>query len=595
MKFSSEKGLSITHGGAEVMAGIRFWVCPEGAEPIYLPLAALTGERAEFSDESGEITGALWIVEAEGGLAALYIEVSYYPSLGSRRGQNHLDIERAAGIDIAEMPFEKAMANYMRCNFWCGTKICGSAAELPERTQALLARLHGGGYMLLFATSDGGFKSNLKGAGGGTLFAYSHYPQNRISSCVMLFGFDEDPYRLPERVAEFGIKAMKKPIKPKKERRYPEVFEYLGWCSWDAFHMDVSHEGLLAKAREFAEKGIPVRWMLLDDMWADCPNNNLATMHSRELKSFEADHARFPGGLRAAIAELKGKYGLMVGVWHPTTGYWHGIDPEGQVAEKYRDQLAVVPNGKLLPYPSFERMFGFYYGFHRFLRECGADFVKVDNQSFLYEHYRGMAPIGRAAEALHEAVEASVGVNFGGAMINCMGMAIENFWSRPQSSVLRISGDFLPENRKWFAQHLIQCSFNAFVYGGVYTGDWDMWWSDDGQARKNAVLRAMSGGPVYLSDELGRSIPDVILPLCYRDGRIIRLKTPAVPSPDCILEDPEQSGKIFKVANTAGCAGIVAAFNLDEKERPVSSPRPRAGFCSFTAGTRARLLKMSKP
>ena len=33
-----------------------------------------------------------------------------------------------------------------------------------------------------------------------------------------------------------------------------------------------------------------------------------------------------------------------------------------------------------------------------------------------------------------------------------------------------------------------------------------MWWSDDGQATKNAVLRAMSGGPVYMSDKLGRSV-----------------------------------------------------------------------------------------
>lgn len=112
-------------------------------------------------------------------------------------------------------------------------------------------------------------------------------------------------------------------------RRYPEVLEYLGWCSWDAFHMDVTQEGLEQKAQEFRDKAIPVRWMLIDDMWADVPHNDLKTMHSRKLRSFEADPVRFPGGLKAAISALKDRYAMRVGIWHPTSGYWNGIDPDG--------------------------------------------------------------------------------------------------------------------------------------------------------------------------------------------------------------------------------------------------------------------------
>ena len=152
-----------------------------------------------------------------------------------------------------------------------------------------------------------------------------------------------------------------------------------------------------------------------------------------------------------------------------------------------------------------------------------------------------------------------------------MGMAIENFWNRPQSSVIRIMATFAGKPQ-WFIQHLIQCSYNAFVYGSLYTGDWDMWWSDDGQATKNAVLRAMSGGPVYMSDKLGRSVGEKILPIVYKDGRIIRLKQPAIPSADCLLEDPEQSGKIYKIFIRAGKAGLLAAFNLDEKKARVAEP-----------------------
>jgi len=40
-----------------------------------------------------------------------------------------------------------------------------------------------------------------------------------------------------------------------------------------------------------------------------------------------------------------------------------------------------------------------------------------------------------------------------------------------------------------------------------------MWWTDDSQAVKNSVLRAISGGPVYVSDKLDRSREDVLKPL----------------------------------------------------------------------------------
>lgn len=119
-------------------------------------------------------------------------------------------------------------------------------------------------------------------------------------------------------------------------------------------------------------------------------------------------------------------------------------------------------------------------------------------------------------------------------------------------------------------QHLLQCSFNSYVQSSLYVGDWDMWWSDDAQAVKNGVLRAMSGGPVYVSDKLGRSIKEAISPIIYQDGRIILLRTPALPAKDCLTEDAEHNGRIFKIWNRIGDCGVLAAFNLDSEEREVT-------------------------
>ena len=196
--------------------------------------------------------------------------------------------------------------------------------------------------------------------------------------------------------------------------------------------------------------------------------------------------------------------------------------------------------------------------------------MKVDYQSQFRWYEKLAMPIGQAADNFHHAIEKADDKYFGGALINCMGMATENFWNR-KSAVCRFSGDFSPENRKWFSGHILQCAYNSVVQGSVYYGDWDMWWSDDTQAKKNAVIKAMSGGPIYVSDKLGRSKKDVIMPTVLSNGRVIRLASPAKPAPDCLFEDARESGKAFKLFNRHNENGILAVFNIDQDEKEVTA------------------------
>ena len=573
LTFSFEREISINRDGKPLLIGLRPWVFPEEGERIFLTLKELTETRIIFKDADGCVDYTLYI-EEDNNCSALKVMSSYHPkALDDIRGRNHLNTKEALGVDIdAIQDMGKYMANYMNCAYWARPFIGKNSSLIPDRTQSLLWQMSDGEYGFALTVCDKDFKSNLRGNEDGSisLYLFSNYCQNQCNSTAIIFGFGADPYALPAVTTEYGLKIMGKNGGLRKERRYPEIFEYLGWCSWDAFHMDVSHDDLISKAKEFKDKKIPVRWMLIDDMWAEVHNNNRKTMHSRELFDFEADPSRFAQGLKGAITDLKEKYSMRVGVWHPTTGYWHGIDPDGVIAKRYKNLLTVALNGQLIHSPDFDKAFLFYYAFHSFLRDCGADFVKLDYQGFINVFLDRLMPIGQASSNLHEAIEASVGVCFDGNLINCMGMSNENYWNRPKSVINRISGDFQPENRKWFVQHLLQCSFNSLIQGCIYVGDWDMWWSDDEQATKNAVLRAMSGGPVYVSDELGRSVKETIMPIVYKDGRIIRLENPAMPTEDCLLDDAEHNGRIFKVWNRIGGCGVIAAFNLDEEERTVS-------------------------
>ena len=126
----------------------------------------------------------------------------------------------------------------------------------------------------------------------------------------------DDPYALLRLCAQEAVRLLGGTIRLREDRRYPALFEYLGWCSWDSMQIRVSHEGLLEKAREFQEKKVPVHFAIIDDMWADCPHlkeipqdasfrDMVVEMHKSTMRTFEGDPERFPKGMASAIADLK--------------------------------------------------------------------------------------------------------------------------------------------------------------------------------------------------------------------------------------------------------------------------------------------------
>lgn len=571
--FKNHGDVSIYFNEVEVLSGICAWM--NSTLGNRLDLAVVWADEKEIRFESLDKAAVLTLCLIEkGGCFALKAAGRYDPA-GTHDHGSHLDDFKGFGLDFG-IPHEGEYIDaFMNCMFWQRPFVGIRTSEIRERTQAL-AFERGDLYELFMTVCDKNFKTEIFPFGKKvSLIAHSNTVEDQIDEYIFIGGIGNDVYALPELVVDFGLKQMQKHGKLRRAKKYPEIFEYLGWCSWDAFHMDVTEQNLLDKAEEFKQKEIPVRWMILDDMWGDVPCNDLKTMHSRELNSWEAAPERFPSGLKGAVKKLKEKYLLSVGIWHPISGYWRGIKPNGTLAETHGDLLEYTipglwPDGSRYMHSFEKRKIEKYYDKqHAFYKDCGIDFAKVDNQGSAERLSYRKGSIGLCTENLHQAIEKTAKKYYDGALINCMGMPVENFWNRTYSNINRFSGDFKPENRKWFVQHLLQCSYNSFFQGTVYTGDWDMWWSDDAQAKKNAVLRSMSGGPIYMSDELGRSIKEVIMPTVFSNGRIIRLENPALPVKECLFENCENNGKIFKVFNSVRDCGILAVFNLDAQERPV--------------------------
>ncbi|WP_217593229.1 Sip1-related alpha-galactosidase [Cohnella sp. GbtcB17] len=524
--------------------------------------------RYAFADEKGGIRVTL-VIRHKGDCVTGYVEAELANEnvFGSQRRfaqANAIELR----LDAGAVP-GRWMAVYQHKDWWTRPAFGADWKAVPERTQSLLCG-DGERYLQVLLVSGGAIRADVSGCEAGIVVRLTPggAGMTRLDTLAFVMGAGEDPYTLIERHAAVAAESLGRTGLLRSNKTYPPLLDRLGWCSWDAFYHKVNEEGLLQKAEELQRLGVPAGWFMIDDGWSDIREGKLAR--------FEADREKFPGGLGHTISQLKKQFDIRhVGVWHTIAGYWGGIDPQSEEARIYSRALRTNGRGQLLPSPEPGEAFGFWHGWHDWLSRQGVDFVKVDSQSAVSNFWAGTHAVGEAVSASHVSLEASVALHFDSALINCMGMAAENVWHRPKSAVSRSSDDFVPQGLRGFAEHALQNAYNSYWHGAFYWGDWDMFWTRHQDARAGALLRAISGGPVYVSDPPDQTDPALLQPLSYCDGTLLRCDRVAVPAPDCLLQDPTREALPLKLWNTAGGAGVIAVFRIDaEPGRMVASIGP---------------------
>ncbi len=502
--------------------------------------------------------------------------IAYYVTLKSEQGMNG---EVAAMLipDIADT--DKYMAIDRHSTYWSRPFWGSSFRELPQNVQALVIE-DSGIYRAFVPVCDSIAKTVIRGTEDGMAFVITtnkdglcDIPEQLSFICME----GDSVAQVMHAAAKVSCELLGNGLKMREDRPCSEVFEYLGWCSWDAFQIRVDHKGLVEKAKEFKEKNLPVHYAIIDDMWADIPNfenipanapfgDMVRAMHASRMRTFEGAPDRFPQGMKSAVEAIKAQGIPSVGIWFPTTGYWKGLDPDEDTAKALGDSVAMSADERYTVVPEPQKAQKYFDHLCGTTKEWGADFVKIDNQGF-YHNFKNTYTFGESAHAVQNAIDSSAKKYFDGALINCMGMPSECMFHRTDSSVCRCSDDFKPESREWFSKHILQCAYNGLFQGQYHVNDWDMWWTDDEQAKKNSVCRAISGGPIYVSDKLGRTRPEILKPLILKDGHIIRADYSAIPTEDSIMQNPTLGENIFKLRNRHRENGVLAAFNINAENK----------------------------
>ncbi|KAK6249577.1 hypothetical protein SCA6_003582 [Theobroma cacao] len=505
-----------------------------------------------------------------------------------------------------------------RFKVWWTTHWVGSSGKDVENdTQMMMLdkKESGRPYVLLLPLLEGPFRASLQpGVGDQNVDICVESGSTQVCgssfrSCLYMHVGD-DPYSLVKeamKVARVHLGT----FRLLDEKTPPGIVDKFGWCTWDAFYLKVHPKGIWEGVKGLVEGGCPPGMVLIDDGWQSIchdddpisdqeginrtsageqmPCRLIKFEENYKFREYESTKSPIKKGMGAFIKDIKEEFKTIehVYVWHALCGYWGGIRPNvpgmppaevitpklSQGLLMTMEDLAVdkiVNNGVGLVPP--ELVHKMYEGLHSYLESLGIDGVKVDVihlLEMLAEEFGGRVDL---AKAYYKALTASVRRHFkGNGVIASMQHCNDFFFLGTETiSLGRVGDDFWctdpsgdPNGTYWLQGcHMVHCAYNSLWMGNFIQPDWDMFQSTHQCAEFHAASRAMSGGPIYVSDSVGQHNFKVLKSLVLPDGSILRCQHYALPTRDCLFEDPLHDGKtMLKIWNLNKYTGVLGLFN----------------------------------
>lgn len=380
---------------------------------------------------------------------------------------------------------------------------------------------------------------------------------------LVVWAYGESPYAATHLVWQQVIDSGYVNADWRSNKEFPEMYAYLGWCSWEFYKKTINEKILVDAVHTLEASAAPLRWMIVDDGYFDLARNLLNTLVPTKKK--------FPNGWKP-ITDLKNPDRIKwMGIWRHSGGAMGGINPKHRM-EEMKPYLSKTRGKGLLPDGSPAAAKAFYEMYMRDAKESGFDFTKVDFQTKTFDLYRGTANPVRAMRANNEALEAAAH-KFNIPLLNCIAQPNINSLQTKYSALTRSSPDYNQKDKDKNKCNTYQSFANHLWMGQTVWGDLDMFHSHDTRdVKPMAIARAISGGPVYISDEPSKIVSEVLVPFAYADGQLLRTAAPATLLPESFFIHPFRDDNVFRVlAPMEDGVAAIALFNFTESGHALSS------------------------
>ncbi|GAY37422.1 hypothetical protein CUMW_028850 [Citrus unshiu] len=451
--------------------------------------------------------------------------------------------------------------------WWMAQKMGDHGSEIPLETQFLLVETKEGShiesndgnednqivYTVFLPLIEGSFRACLQGNANDELelcleSGDSDTKASSFSHSLFVHA-GTDPFgTITEAIRAVNLHL--KTFRQRHEKKLPGIVDYFGWCTWDAFYQEVTQEGVEAGLESLAKGGTPPKFVIIDDGWQLVGGDDHSSNDENEKKQQPLmrltgikENEKFQKnedpktGIKNIVDIAKTKHGLKyVYVWHAITGYWGGVRPGIKEMEEYEslmkypmlskgvveneptwktDVMAVQGLGLVNP----KNVYKFYNELHGYLASAGIDGVKVDVQCILETLGAGLGGRVELTRQYHQALDASVARNFpDNGCIACMSHNTDALYCSKQTAIVRASDDFYPRDPTSHTIHIAAVAYNSVFLGEIMQPDWDMFHSLHPAAEYHGSARAISGGPIYVSDAPGKHNFELLKKLVLPDG-----------------------------------------------------------------------------
>ncbi|KAG8485802.1 hypothetical protein CXB51_019194 [Gossypium anomalum] len=579
----------------------------EGVEGMTIKPAVRISERKLVVKERTILTGVPENVIATSGTAAGSAEGVFLGVVFDEENSRHV-------VPIGTLRDVRFMSCFRFKLWWMAQKMGDQGKDVPLETQFLLVETKDGShldsteenqivYTVFLPLIEGPFRAVLQGNQNDQLelCLESGDADTKASSFThsVYIHAGTDPFTTITEAIR-AVKLHLKTFRQRHEKKLPGIVDYFGWCTWDAFYQDVTQEGVEAGLESLAAGGTPPKFVIIDDGWqsvgGDPREEDKSSSSADQAETKQQPLLRLTGikenekfqkkddptvGIKNIVNIAKEKHGLKyVYVWHAITGYWGGVRPGVEEMEGYgsRIRYPMVSKGVVDNEPGWKtdaiavqglglvnpkNVYKFYNELHSYLADAGIDGVKVDVQCILETLGAELGGRVELTRQYHQALDASVGRNFpDNGIIACMSHNTDALYCSKQTAVVRASDDFYPRDPVSHTIHIAAVAYNSVFLGEFMQPDWDMFHSLHPAAEYHASARAISGGPIYVSDAPGRHNFELLKKLVLPDGSILRARLPGRPTRDCLFTDPARDGvSLLKIWNMNKYTGVLGVYN----------------------------------
>ena len=433
--------------------------------------------------------------------------------------------------------------------------------------QFILLELEGGRYLALLPMTSKQVYGQFFVENGKLLLKTGNFGTNPVDGEIPLlaWAFGDSPYSATRETWNQVFESRFVAARSRASKTFPEEpYGYLGWCSWEFYKKNISEKVIVNAFHTLEESGAPIRWLMVDDGYLDQKKGHLL--------SFGIDKKKFPNGWRPIMELKKPDQIRWTGIWRNFGGYMKGVSPQHTMSD-LKPYLSNVPKkGMMLPNGTPEAGKAFYEKMISDTKGNGFDFVKVDFHTRTFDHYAGTANPVNAMRANNEALEEATH-SMSIPLLNCIAQPNVNSLQTKYSALTRSSPDYNQKDKDKNKCNTYQSFANHLWMGQTVWGDLDMFHThDERDVHPMTIARAISGGPVYISDEPSKIDPEVLYPFAYADGKLLRTQAPATLLPESFFIHPFRDEEVFRViAPLEDHVAAIALFNFSEGRNTLSS------------------------